>query len=262
MIRHPPLPDRVVVLPGTDVEGEWERFEIFEALHHTMRICNPMSGDDLDQVLAALAPSDGERMLDLACGHGELLLRAAERSQISGIGVDLSPWVLLHAAESAAQRSLRGSVKWWLGNAREAPTGDWDLVTCLGASWVWHGFEGTVRAAASRARPGGRIAVGDLQLKPGIDPGAVAVENGRVMTRDEQAAAFERCGVDLIEMIDPGPEGWDRYRAGNLASVHAWAEAHPGKRAEEYLREQERWTADHDRDVAILSWTVWVGRRR
>jgi SAM-dependent methyltransferase len=262
MIEHPPLPEGTRVLPGTDVAGEWERFEVFEALHHTMRICNPMSGDDLDALLDALSPVDGETMLDLACGHGELLLRAAERAAITGIGLDLSPWVLHHAAESAAGRSLRGRVEWWLGNAREAPVDPHDLVTILGASWVWHGFEGTVRAAASRTSPGGRLAVGDLQLQPGVDAARVTSDYGRVMTRAEQAEAFDRCGVELLEMLDPGREGWDRYRAGNTASARAWAEQHPGPRADEYLQELERWTADHDRDVEILAWVVWVGRKR
>lgn len=262
MIEHPPLPGGVVVLPGTDVEGEWERFEVFQALHHTMRICNPMSGDDLDALLDALGPSGGETMLDLACGHGELLLRAAERAAVTGIGVDLSPWALHHAAVSAAGRRLRGSVEWWLGNARDARPGPCDLVTILGASWVWHGFAGTVRAAADRAVPGGRLAVGDLQLRPGVDAARVASERGRMMTRDEQAAALDRCGVDPIEILDPGREGWDRYRAGNTASARAWAERHPGPRADEHLKELERWAADHDRDVEILAWTVWVGRKR
>jgi len=262
MSAHPPLPNGVVVLPGTDVAGEWERFEIFEALHHGMRICNPMTGADLDTVLAALAPEDGDRLLDLACGHGELLLRAAERAAVEGTGVDLSPWVLVHAAGSAAACRRRGSVEWWLGNAHDVPKHTWDVAVCLGASWVWHGFEGTARATADRVRPGGRIAIGDLQLKPGVDARRVAEDYGKVMTRDEQAAALDRCGVDLIAEINPGREGWDGYQDRIEASARAWADRHPGDRAEQYLAEQRRWREDHTRDMEILTWAVWVGRKR
>ena len=73
------------MLPGTDVEGEWERFRIFEALHHRMRICNPMTSADLDAVADVLDPQPEQSALDIACGHGELLIRLAERAAIEAL---------------------------------------------------------------------------------------------------------------------------------------------------------------------------------
>ena len=143
----PLLPPEIRVLPGTDVEGAWDRFEVFEALHHGMRICNPMTGADLDVVLDALAPHPGERWLDVACGHGELLIRGAERAEIAGVGVDLSPWVLVRSLEAALERKVANRLEWRLGDAHDLGKDErFDIVSCLGASWIWHGFAGTARA--------------------------------------------------------------------------------------------------------------------
>jgi SAM-dependent methyltransferase len=262
MTDRPRLPPTVVVLPGTDLEGEWERFRIFEALHHGMAICNPMTGGDLEALVDALDPTDGERAVDLACGHGELLLRMAARSRIEGMGVDLSPWVIARAARRAGSISRPESITWCIGEARTAGTEtSWDIATCLGASWVWHGFAGTVRALASRVNPGGRIAVGDLRLREGADPDRVAEEHGRVPTREEQAELLTGAGLCDIDELAPTLGGWDGYLERIAASAETWAARHPGEEAERFVAESESWRLEHERDRAFLRWTVWTARR-
>ncbi len=260
-MTRPDLPAGVVVLEGTDLNGEWGRFRVFEALHHGMAICNPMSSDDLDRLVDALDPIDRERALDLACGHGELLLRMAERAAIDGVGVDLSPWVIVRAATKAAQRSLVGAVTWWVGEARGAATEpQWDIVTCLGASWIWHGFDGTARALLARGRSGARIAVGDLRLRKAVDAASVAETYGRVLTVGEQADALASLGLLDIAELPIEESGWDDYQERIEASAVAWCKLHPGEEAERFLAEQRAWKRDHDRDRELLQWTVWTAR--
>ncbi len=255
------LPPEILVQPGTDVPGEWERFEVFEALHHGMRICNPMSSTDLDEVIDTLAPTDGESMLDIACGHGELLIRSATRAAIRGVGIDRSPWVLVRALSHAQEAPLVGRLQWRLGDAHELPPDErFDIVTCIGASWIWHGFEGTAAAMVKRCRPGGRIGIGDLRLRDGADPEAIAATYGRVFTADEQRSILNRVGVEVTAQFDPGMEGWDGYQHRIMASAEAWAADHPGEKAQGYLDEQRQWRDDHDRDRGFLAWTVWTGR--
>lgn len=261
MADHPTLPRDVVVLPGTDLDGEWDRFRVFEALHHGMRICNPMTDTDLDALAAVLSPSDGARALDLGCGHGELLMRLAASYRIDGTGVDLSPWAIARAASTAAKRALVGTVTWCVGEARSAGTGaPWQIVACLGASWIWHGFGGTARALAERVAPGGRIALGDLRLREGTDAAAVSEEHGRVPTRHEQAAMLTEAGLRDLHELEPAPDGWDGYIEQVVASAQTWAELHPGGEAERFLAESESWRRDHERDRGFLAWTVWTGR--
>lgn len=258
----PALPSEIELLPGTDVNAAWERFEVFEALHHGMRICNPMTGSDLDDVVAALDPQPGETWLDIACGHGELLIRGAERAAIQGVGIDLSPWALARALGEADSRSVFRTLRWRLGDAHELGKDErFDIVTCLGASWIWHGFAGTVRAQIARAQPGARIAVGDLRLRADADPGEIAEIYGTVLTADDQQRILEDLGLRVIHRLDAGRSGWDGYQERVMQSVEAWAHEHPGPRADEYREQQHQWRSDHERDRTFLDWTVWVGAR-
>ena len=261
-MEHPELPESIEVLPGTDVEGEWERFEVFEALHHGMRVCNPMSGADVTAIVERVEPRAGESVLDIACGHGELLIQLAERAPIRGTGVDLSPWVLVRAQREAAGRVPIERIRWVLGNAHELPLDRYDIVTCVGASWIWHGFTGTVAAMADRLHPGGRIAIGDLRLKEDRDLDEVVETYGRVLTADEQASTLADHGFTVIERVDPGVASWNAYQERIADSVAQWRLAHPGDQADRYVSEQERWRRDHDRDMAFLDWSVWIARSR
>ncbi len=259
---HPPLPPSIEVLPGTDVEGEWERFAPFEAMHHLHEICNPMDSAALDELLGHLAPTGGERMLDIACGHGELLIRAAERAAIAGVGLDLSPWVLLRASQRAASRRLQGTVRWWLGNGSALTRSeDWDLATCLGASWIWHGFSGTLRALASRTRPGGRIAIGDLRARPGIerDVIAAAIGPGTSMTTEaDQLAALREAGLDPIDCYVSPDDAWAGYHRLVVESADTYDGPARLSDARALARE---WQQEFERDRRILEWTVWTAKK-
>lgn len=260
MTAHPELSQDIDVVAGTDIDGAWDRFEIFEALHHTMTIDNPMTSADLDQVLDLLAPCDGESALDLACGHGELLRRMRRQATIDARGIDLSPWMISAAHRYATAEQL--DVRWTLGEARHfAADKTFDLVTCLGASWIWHGYNGTVRAVAQRTAPGGRIAIGEMHLRDGVDADDVAKTHGRVTSQPELDEMFEAHGIEVIGRIRTTDEAWDDYLARTRHAATEWARLHPGPRAARYLVEQHAWEHDHQRDREVLTWSVWVGRK-
>jgi SAM-dependent methyltransferase len=248
----------IIVLPDTDAAALREQFLPFEALHHRMRIMNPMADDDLDRVVALLAPQDGQRAIDFACGHGELLYRLAAAASIHGVGVDTSPWVLERAA--ADPRADDADLAWWLGDAGAVRTaGEHDLATCLGASWVWSGFAGTVEALLGQLCPGGRFAFGDIQRRPGIAPEAVTHLDAP-SSREEQVAVLADRGVDVIEEIVTTRASWDAYQDRVEESAVAWAEQYPGPDADGYLAEQQKWRREHAEIIELIGWTVWVGQ--
>lgn len=258
MVHPPPLPDEVIVLPGTDVEGEWARFQASEPLHHTHDICVPMTSAEVDRVVERLGAVDGSTILDIACGHGELLLRIGERARIEGTGLDLSPWAITRAVERSRMRPTRGRIEWWLGHGRSTPRRAWDVASCLGASWIWHGFRGTVRALRDRVVPGGRIAIGDLRLRSGVDPDELA---GSVPTHSGQLAVFADLDLEPVAEIVSADASWRDYRERVIANAAVYAIGAEGDPERDRRAAAREWMDDLERDRRTMVWSVWVARR-
>jgi len=257
-VPTPEIPDDVEVVPGTDVDELWRRYQPFEPLHFLQDILTPMSDADVERLIGLLSVRPGMRVLDIACGHGELLLRLAERHDIDAVGIDESPWAIVRAAQRARARSLRGSVRWRLGSGTTVPaTEEWDVVACVGASWIWHGFAGTVRAMARRVAPGGRIAVGDLRAREGRPrPG-----EGRVPTRGEQVEILRDAGLVPLGELVGSDASWLAYQQRVVANAEAYAVATPGHPLRDRRALAAEWLRDQERDRAHLVWSVWVAER-
>lgn len=235
---------------------------MFEALHHTMRICNPMSSEQLDEVVAAIEPSDGALVYDVACGYGELLVRAAAEAHISGTGIDLSPWMIATAAAEAAERAPGADLQWVLGEARDhRPARAADVCVCVGAEWVWHDFAGTVRALTERTCAGGVVVAGAARLHLGADAVEASRTHGRIDTIDDMAAVLERNGLTPIHRVDPNDAGWDAYLARTADAARQWATDHPGDHADRWIEEQADWQRARERDRNVIGWSVWVARK-
>jgi len=253
------LPSTVEILDGTDVDDVWERFEIFEALHNGMRICNPLTETEFDEVVEAVASTGGASMLDVACGYGELLARCASRTRIEGVGIDLSPWMAQTAALRTDELAAESSLRWVLGEAREyGKDRAWDVVSCMGAEWIWHGFNGTARAVAERLRPGGLAIIGAARLKDGCDPAHVSASHGRLESLVEEEAILASHGLSTIWRLDPDDAAWDAYLARTATSIAQWAAEVPGGRTAEYVAAQQEWIDARERDREVMGWSAWV----
>ena len=69
----------------------WKYYDITHKKH---LVCNPMNKDKLEGLFSLLDVKPGSKVLDIACGKGEPLIRLAELFNISGTGVDLSPYCI------------------------------------------------------------------------------------------------------------------------------------------------------------------------
>lgn len=108
--------------------------------------------------VARLTIPEGARVLDVACGTGNLTLPAA-RAGASATGVDIAPSLVAQARAAAAGEGL--SVRFDVGDAEALPYADesFDLVVSMFGVM----FAARPRRAASEllrlTRPGGRIAL-------------------------------------------------------------------------------------------------------
>jgi ubiquinone/menaquinone biosynthesis C-methylase UbiE len=112
---------------------------------------------------AALAPSPGERILDVGCGPGfycaELLAEVGDGGSV--VGVDSSPSMLALAARRCEGR---GDVAFAEGDAQAVPVADEDFDAAITVQVMEYvpDVAGALRELLRALRPGGRVVVWDI----------------------------------------------------------------------------------------------------
>ena len=240
--------------------------EIAEANH---RILNPFTDEKLMLLGEVCRLEAGQRQLDLACGKGEMLCRWAQRFGIEGVGVDLSEVFLAAAQARARELGMAERVRFILGDAGKPPTdgAPYDVVSCIGATWIGGGLAGTIDLMRPVLRDGGLLLIGEPYWISEPPPEALATTAIRleeftslVGTADRLAAA----GVDLVEMVLADQDSWDRYMAGQWWTLNAWLHANPdhedATQVRQFFEGARRWHLAYGRQY--LGWGVFVGRPR
>jgi Methyltransferase domain len=204
--------------------------EISEARH---RILNPFTEEKLDLLGRIVAPAPGQRHLDLACGKAEMLCRWARDYGTTGVGVDISTVFLPAARARAEELGVAAQVTFVPGDAGAyESSGDFDIVSCIGATWIGGGLVGTLELMRRHARGEGdpTVLVGEPYW---IDPPPeAAYESLRVAPDDFTSLIgtvdrIEAAGFELVEMVLADGDSWDRYVARQWLTVHDWLRAHP-----------------------------------
>ncbi|MGD8543951.1 MAG: methyltransferase domain-containing protein, partial [Candidatus Bathyarchaeota archaeon] len=79
----------------------WKYYNITHKRH---QLCNPLNSEKFERLCQLLQLKRGERVLDIACGKGEFLVRLAELYDITGVGVDVSPYCIRDCVEKRRRR--------------------------------------------------------------------------------------------------------------------------------------------------------------
>ncbi|MER6993824.1 methyltransferase domain-containing protein [Saccharopolyspora hirsuta] len=205
-------------------------FTIRESSH---RIHNPLTDDQLAVLGRALHLTPGTRILDLACGSGEMLCTWAREHQVTGTGVDLSTVFLAKAHERAAELGVADQVAFVHGDASGYVTDEpVDVAACIGATWIGDGVPGTVELLRRSVRPGGLLLVGHPYwriLPPDQETvaGCYATSVDEYRTLPELLEEFGQLGCDVVEMVLADQQGWDRYIAAQWLNIRRWLDANP-----------------------------------
>lgn len=203
--------------------------EIAEANH---RILNPFTADKLMLLGEVCRLRPGYRQLDLACGKGEMLCRWAQAFGITGRGVDISEVFLRAARERAAELGVTERLAFDLADAAtiDVTSGPFDVVSCIGATWIGGGVGGTIELMRSMMTPGGLMLIGEPFWHEQTPAEAVAMTGSDAAGFTTIAGtheAFARSGMRLVEMVLADTDSWDRYVAGQWWTVEHWLRTNP-----------------------------------
>jgi ubiquinone/menaquinone biosynthesis C-methylase UbiE len=215
--------------------------------HHDHVYCNPISPEKMDRVLGLVDLREGARVLDVGCGKGELLVRAAELYGAAGVGVDTNPEFLREARARAATRVPGRTIEFheMEFESFRANDGTFDLATCIGSTHACGGYRTALELLKRAVRPGGHVLAGEGYWKR--DPSASYLEGLRAR-RDELTDHFGNVRAGIEAGLTPmyaaasNADEWDHYEGLYARAVERFLNEHP---------------EDPDRDAMALRIRDW-----
>jgi cyclopropane-fatty-acyl-phospholipid synthase len=160
-----------------------------------------------DLVCRKLRLRPGERLLDIGCGWGGLVVQAAQRWGARAVGITTSPAQAAWAGERVAELGLEGRAEIRLADWRDGLGEDFDAVASVGM--VEHvGPEGMPRyseTVRSLLRPGGRALIHGITARPearGSGPfmATFVFPDGRLQEVGRMVTALQTAGLEVRDV--------------------------------------------------------------
>ena len=208
----------------------WKYYDI---THRDHLLCNPLNVDKIDEIINLLQLSPNAHVLDLATGKGEFLIRLIERYNASAVAVDISPYCIRDFAQKHAQRIPDADVQILQMDGAKyhpQPGEDFDLVACLGASWIFDGYQGTLKSLQKMVKPGGLILVGEPFWKQDPDPAyleAADIQPDTYGRHVDNLTRGEALGLTLLYSIVSSDDDWDRYEGLQWQAAVRYGQENP-----------------------------------
>jgi SAM-dependent methyltransferase len=245
----------------------WKFYDITHAQHV---VCNPMSEDKVGLLVGLLQLAADARVVDIACGKGEFLLRLAEAYGAHGVGVDISPFYIAEAERRRGARVPDAGIDFvQMDGAEFKPDKQqgFTVASCIGASWVFGGHEATLDALVAMVEPDGWVIAGEpywLREPPEEYLRASGLTREAFGSHAENAESGGRRGLDLVHTLVSSKDDWDRYEGLQWLATADYARAHPDDPDVAELLERVandratylRWGRD------TVGWAIYVYRCR
>jgi cyclopropane fatty-acyl-phospholipid synthase-like methyltransferase len=216
-----------------------------EIAHRDHLFCNPLDGAKVDELIELLDLKPGARVLDVGCGKGEALVRIARRYRARATGVDASAAFLAEARERA--RAAGVEVRFLHREAARFPIepAAYDLALCVGATQLFGGYRGALKALAAAVAPGGQLLLGEGFWKKGPSLAYLRRLGARKDDFTDHRGNVERAvaeGLVFLYASVSSDDDWDRYEGLYNRAVERWALEHPDHpEAAGHLERVRRW---------------------
>lgn len=216
------------------------------ARYAALRWNTPLSESHAEELLDHLDLTEATSIVDLGCGWGELLLRAAARAGgAKAVGVDTDPAGLDRGRRATLARELDVTFV-------EQQAQDWhgtgDRALCIGSAHTLGGSRAMLTRLAEVV-PQGRVLVGDGCWETPPTEAAHAIFGDDILPLADLVAACGEAGWQVLHLSTADQHEWDDFESRHRAGVREWVLANPsdpraaGVREEHDAREREYLTA-------------------
>ncbi len=247
-----------------------DTWKFYDITHREHVVCNPTSEDKLARLVGLVRLRAKARVVDIACGKGEFLIRLAQAYSIRGLGIDLSPFFIADAQRQLQARAAGAEVVFGQMNGSEYRPEEphtFALASCIGASWVFGGHAGTLEALSAMVAPGGWVIVGEpywLQEASEEYLAASGLTRDAFGTHPGNVEVGERQGLELVHTFVSNQDDWDTYEGLQWYATAEYARYHPDDPDLPELLERVakakvaylRWGRD------TVGWAMYVFRHR
>jgi len=194
----------------------------------------------------------------------------AELYNVRGTGIDISPYFLKDARAKAKGRVPNASLTFIQLDAKEYKQPEhqlFDLTSCMGATWIWNGYSGTLQALTEMTRPGGTIIVGEPYWLKTPSSEYLEADNLKKETfadsHYDNVKVGEALGLTCIYTMVSTQQDFDDYETLTWMAITDYAEANPtDPDVEEILKRME-----HEKHVYLqwqrdtLGWALYTYRK-
>ncbi|OAA58152.1 SAM-dependent methyltransferase [Cordyceps fumosorosea ARSEF 2679] len=186
----------------------------------------PLSESAADGLLDRLKLSPATTIVDIGCGWGELLVRAAQRRGpvAAATGVDTDAELLTRCAARASAAGVHVELVNTPGNLWRGPA---DRAICVGSSHVFGGTRRMLEGLA-RAVPRGRVLVGDTCWERPPSRACLDVFGEELLPLERIAGLCRETGWRLLHFETATRRDWDAFESGHRAGPREWLLSNAG----------------------------------
>jgi hypothetical protein len=238
-------------------------FAVAESSH---ALQNPTSPDKIRLLGERLELGPESHVLDVASGRAGPAIVLAGAFGCRMLCIEQADEFHAAAGDRVRDAGLESLIELVHADARRIAFGRerYDAALCLGASFVWDGLAGPLRALMPAVRPNGFVAVGEPYWRVWPLPEAFDGAGADYTTLSETVERFEAAGLTPVTLIDASRDDWDRYETLHWHAAEQWLAKHPNDPDADAIRvriqrDRERylrWQRD------LLGWAIIIGRKR